>query len=305
MLSRLLPYRGDSLAAADLRLRRVSVLDGQGRFARSVNIGTPTAASPQLEAVLPDGSFLVKHHKFAGGSGITRDTALFVRVSPDGALFDTVAAVGDVRRFSVADGQGVLTGGQPFSPVASARMAGYRMMYGDGEEFEVRIRTLPGSGIVAGSQSAVDSPVAGQRGEVGEETVLRVERPVRELTDAEVEDFKARHLARRRAPERQRLHQRMMDVTPFPDRIPAFESFHADADGNLWITSYVWPPEGPRSWVVIDPEGGELGTVVSPSGLRVTDIGSDYVLGVRRDELGVERVELYSLTRPTPPDSPD
>ena len=280
MLVRLLAYRVDSLAAADLRLRRVSIFDGEGRFYRSLSIGTPTAASPQLEAVLPDGSFLVKHHKFAGGPGITRDTALFVRVSPDGALFDTMAVVGDMRRFSVADGEGVLTGGQPFSPVASARAIGDRILYGDGEEFEVRIRSLAHPG-----------------GEFGEETVVRLQRASRELTDEEVGEYKSRHLSRRRAPERQRIHQRMMDVTPFPDRMPAYESFQPDADGNLWVASFLWPEAGPRMWVVLDPEGVSLGTVITPAGLRVTDIGSDYLLGVSRDSLGIERVEVYALRK--------
>jgi len=195
-----------------------------------------------------------------------------------------------MRRFSVGDGEGVLTGGQPFSPVAMARAAGDRIFYGDGEDFEVRIRSQAGPAVRQADGTRDEE-------ELGEETVIRLDRPARELAEEELEEYKARHLARRRAPERQRIHQRMMDVTPFPEQLPAYESFELDAEGNLWVASYLWPPEGPRTWFVLDPEGVSLGTVITPAGLRVTDIGSDYVLGVSRDSLGVERVQVYSLLK--------
>jgi len=41
-----------------------------------------------------------------------------------------------------------------------------------------------------------------------------------------------------------------------------------------------------------------LGIVALPARFRALEFGGDYVLGVRRDELDVERLELYPL-RPT------
>ena len=39
-----------------------------------------------------------------------------------------------------------------------------------------------------------------------------------------------------------------------------------------------------------------------PSCFRLFEIGADYVLGLRRDDLGVEFVELYELEAATPTD---
>lgn len=44
-----------------------------------------------------------------------------------------------------------------------------------------------------------------------------------------------------------------------------------------------------------DPEGRLLGQIDLPYRFTVYEIGSDYVLGRRVDELDVEHVELYGL----------
>jgi hypothetical protein len=41
-----------------------------------------------------------------------------------------------------------------------------------------------------------------------------------------------------------------------------------------------------------------LGTLIAPDGLDILDIGSDYVIGVWRDSLDVEHVQLYELIKP-------
>ena len=48
---------------------------------------------------------------------------------------------------------------------------------------------------------------------------------------------------------------------------------------------------------VFDPDGIWLGTVATPRGLRVTEIGTDYVVGVWRDELDVEYIRVYDLEK--------
>lgn len=53
----------------------------------------------------------------------------------------------------------------------------------------------------------------------------------------------------------------------------------------------------PVEWHVFHPDGNLLGTVRTPAGLRVLEIGADYVLGVARDGLDVEQVLVYGLSR--------
>jgi hypothetical protein len=46
-------------------------------------------------------------------------------------------------------------------------------------------------------------------------------------------------------------------------------------------------------WLVFEASGEVLGTVTSPTGLRVFDIGEDYMLGVESNEDDVQRIALY------------
>ena len=81
---------------------------------------------------------------------------------------------------------------------------------------------------------------------------------------------------------------------PFPETFPAYRSFLVDDERNLWVAEYRrWP-----RWAVFDPEGRFLGNVPTPRNGQVTHIGSDFVLGVWRDEMDVEQVRVYRLIKP-------
>lgn len=55
----------------------------------------------------------------------------------------------------------------------------------------------------------------------------------------------------------------------------------------------------PRAFTtVFDPDGRELGQVQLPLNFDVSEIGPDYILGVGRDGLDVERVQIYALNKP-------
>ena len=66
----------------------------------------------------------------------------------------------------------------------------------------------------------------------------------------------------------------------------------------MWIQRYRLPWETTPIWDVIDAEGRWLGMVEMPPRVRVVQIGGDFVLGRHHDELNVERIHLYSLTKP-------
>lgn len=88
-----------------------------------------------------------------------------------------------------------------------------------------------------------------------------------------------------------------------PETLPALDTLVMDDGGHLWARSAVGPavPGTPEAaivhWVVFDPTGAALGTLGLPRGLRVTEIGPDYLLGVEVDALGVEWVVRRGLTR--------
>jgi streptogramin lyase len=85
---------------------------------------------------------------------------------------------------------------------------------------------------------------------------------------------------------------------PRPNQAPAFSSLLVDRENNLWVQDYPSPSAAFASWTVFDPRGAMLGQVPLPAAFRPTDIGADHVLGVWTDELGVERIRVYSLRKP-------
>ena len=66
----------------------------------------------------------------------------------------------------------------------------------------------------------------------------------------------------------------------------------------VWVQEYRAEGERHTRWTVFDPFGRAIATVTGPELFTVYDIGKDYIAGVRTDELDVERVEIYRLTRP-------
>ncbi len=83
---------------------------------------------------------------------------------------------------------------------------------------------------------------------------------------------------------------------PLPAVLPAFKELVGDATGLIWVREYGWPVDLNR-WTVYDVSGVPVARAQLPAGLRVMEIGRDYVLGVHRDEDDVETIHLHSLTR--------
>ena len=105
------------------------------------------------------------------------------------------------------------------------------------------------------------------------------------------------------------VRTRLVDSS-IPDRVPAFSFFLVDDLGFVWVRPYearrdafalggklYWdsPPGG--LWMVFTPGGERLDSIEMPAGLEPYEITSDAVVGIRRDELGVEYVDVHRLTR--------
>lgn len=84
----------------------------------------------------------------------------------------------------------------------------------------------------------------------------------------------------------------------FPPEVPGFTELLASSSGYLWAKRFSMPGEDENCWGVFDPDGIFLGNVELPNRFSLMEVGDDYLLGVTRDDLDVERVALYSLARP-------
>jgi len=160
-------------------------------------------------------------------------------------------------------------------------------------------QTSVGDRLVAGVTDRFELRVFNADGAL--ERLIRDPSRTRPVSDAEWQAVQDEALADAETPEQRRVVHELTELRPRPETRPAFGRFVADRTGYVWIEPWR-PPTGPTvPWLVVDPDGPVLGTVDLPAGFRPTDIGPDYVLGVIRDDLDVERVRMYALSRALPP----
>lgn len=86
-------------------------------------------------------------------------------------------------------------------------------------------------------------------------------------------------------------------VVPKPKRFPYWGKAIADATGDLWISDPSASARAAVTWSVFDRAGRRVARVAMPVGFAPREIGADYVLGVQRDDLGVETIRSYRLNR--------
>ena len=100
----------------------------------------------------------------------------------------------------------------------------------------------------------------------------------------------------------------------YPDHYPRFARLVADPEERVWVMAYPplkepvgsWELELPgvfrrledgARWRVVDPVGLPVAELTTPPGFFLLEMGDDYVLGLSKDELERESVQLYRLIR--------
>ena len=90
---------------------------------------------------------------------------------------------------------------------------------------------------------------------------------------------------------------RMIEALSYPEFLPPYGRTMLDSEMNLWVQEFRATEDDPSDWSVFDAEGVWLGQVTVPEGLKVYEIGSDYILGRSMDEMDVERIEVFQLVK--------
>ena len=269
---------GDSLWVYDYGTRRFTVLTNEGEFVRLVSLGA-TLSAPNAIGRFTDGSFAVKeqwssdlHDEWQ--PGLTRGAAAVIRLFSSGSGFDTVATVLG-REVFLSDENGRAVMGAPlFARASSAAVSESDVYVGDQEVFEIFRYSA--------------------EGELSQ--IIRVPDTDLRITETEIDFVIQRDLAR--VPEsRHPMVRSHLESMEMPPTRPAYGRLHVDEEGNLWAAEPTRYPYPARSWTVFDPEGKLLGVVMMPDRFRLQQAGSDWVLGVWRDELDVEYVTLHRLRK--------
>jgi hypothetical protein len=272
--------RGDSIAAWDLRLRRLSVFDPTGRMAREM-APRDLGLFPRFKGVLNDGSVVLTAGVHPGRSMVVstaprRDSVTYLRFSPGGVLLDTLGKYPGAETVMLMS-----TGAMTMEEVVFGRdfhlVVGRDRYYGaDDDRFELTEYRLPATPVRR----------------------IYKRHPPRQVSDADLARFlkQPRDVSGVPPQLRAQLAKRNPGV-PHRPTLPAFESLLLDAEGYLWVEHpRVTEAESGR-WDVFDREGKWVTTVATPAGYRVLQIGRDFTLGTARDTLDVEHVHLYTLSR--------
>ena len=91
--------------------------------------------------------------------------------------------------------------------------------------------------------------------------------------------------------------RRYFDGSPRPSEHPAIQTLVADPEGDLWLQAFPSSSTQLPSWWVIRSIDGSVVAVDFPRRLEVMEVGSDYVLGLWRDEQNVQFVQKYRLEK--------
>jgi hypothetical protein len=84
------------------------------------------------------------------------------------------------------------------------------------------------------------------------------------------------------------------------DVFPLLDEIRADARGSLWVRTFDNFTTDIATWLVLSPTGAPIRLVATKRSLHILEIGTDYLLGLTRDDDGVERVEEYRFTASPP-----
>ena len=132
--------------------------------------------------------------------------------------------------------------------------------------------------------------------------IVRRDHDLVATTSAHMDAYLERRVAgipeEQRAEWERELREDYRDM-PLPETLPAYAAATTDLVDHLWVREYDLPGQGGPDpvWTVFDPEGRVLGFVETPAGLRIYEIGGDYILGLVTDDLGVEYIQVWSLQR--------
>jgi hypothetical protein len=276
-ISRLVPYRADTVVVVDWMNRRITFLAGDGTVVRDES--TRTAGETGTDdpiAYAPDGSAVLRARPARADvpSGLVRDTFTLRRRSiGSGAYTDLGSFPGTESVYMDAGGGGFSVIARAFGPCACVASLAEGFVAGTGEAPEVSWYDAEGR----------------------PERRIRWNGARRPVTPADVSAYRERELA---TTQDRTWMEQLLGEMDYPREMPVYSDVVADAESNLWVRRYEPAPDGPAEWWVFTPEGRLLGSVETPAGLRVREIGPDYVLGIWLDDLRVQYVRRYALLKP-------
>jgi hypothetical protein len=285
---------GDTILTVDRRQRRLTWFDSEGHAIRTAPFvheeGPGWGMRARFEGAFGDGTFLMTALPGPGtpSPGVHRQQAPLRRVGPDGRVRAELGEP-DFRDWYV-DGVSQARGNLPYGPLLTVVVGDGGFYTGWGESYDLRFHRPDGTLERIVRRATASEPV----------TPGHFDR----LLDVATAELEARGRAVSPA-----LSAEMREITTVGEYVPPFSGARVDVEGNLWVLRYdprnleiflPMPGEGwgTMQWDIFSREGIFQGSLRTPTGLRITEIGSDWLLGVATDPLGIETIRMYRLEKP-------
>lgn len=260
---------------------RVSVFDAAGVYARSYSTLRHLGNTDPIIGMLPDRSIVLRIEGLGLGvreTGVWQDSAVYYRLTSDGVIADTLGT------FFAADmffrrGTNPMGGGQisslPFGRTGHAAILTDGFVYGSSHRYEFRIHAPNGA----------------------LRRIIRFTRETTSIPSQRLDSVRTARLENADTPAERAAAELMVREAAALETLPAFADLATDLDGNLWVMEYDQSRDQPSQWTVVAADGACRGSVHVPFGLSIHQIGHDYVIGEAADTMGVQRVEVYALTK--------
>lgn len=287
---------GDSLMIWDSGNVRFSIHDGQGRFVRTFKVDASPAGIARFPGMDPvvfaDGSFLGL--EWMGGMmdaspGIFRDTADYFLFDTGGRDLGAVASFPWIEMY-VGKDRVQMRNGREMNRMGRLRFGRETSLSADDSTFWV---------------TSGDSRIL--RMDRGGRLLQRVRRadlepvPVTpDLADLDLELYMAQEKTHGHDQAQLDGMKRMREEMPVAEFLPAYRDLLVDGEHHLWARRDpgVDDLDAPSVWDIFEASGRFLGSLELPPRFEPFEIGGDYVLGVLKDELDIEHLQLLALTKP-------
>jgi hypothetical protein len=274
---------GDTIEIWDAITDRITAYTLSGQFIRTEHLEVP-GESRRVAGLFPDGGFLVET---GGVTGRVPDGKVEViqaqtRWGPERPDHLDTLALTATGMYSNAGVMMTL----PFNASGAEALTEDAFYLAPGGRLEYRRYGLDGSlrRIVRGGEEPLPVDAASRAAYLDQQR-----RNFEQLRSAEISantDILERALS-------------VLSDAPTAESFPMVDQIVVDDGRRIWIRRYVseYSDQDNQTWLVFDTSDAPAGSLTLPRNLTVKAVYGDRIVGVWRDELGVQTVRVYGIDR--------
>jgi hypothetical protein len=266
---------GDSVFVYDVALFRMSIFAPDGRYVRAGNLRkwladgmTPYDFWCNPAGTLAFANRTLEAFDIPPQEGPLRPEVDVILVGPH----DSIVTLG---RFAATEMyfKAPNAGPRPLGRRTTVGVGSQTVYVGTGDSYEVLAFSARGSRL----------------------HTLREPRSSLSVTSAQVTQYVEDYTASQRGRANTAAYEEYFRSLKWPSSYPAYARLLVDWTDNLWIEDYPVPGQDIRTWSIYAPSGTQVATIELPKNFQLLEAGKDYVLGIWRDEDGVQYVREYAF----------